>query len=44
MLTVYIDAISRIKRLHRRFLEVVGLELDRFGLQIKNAGCFLGYV
>jgi DNA-binding MarR family transcriptional regulator len=36
MLTAYIDAISLIKRLHRRFLEVVDLELDRFGIQDIN--------
>ena len=34
MLDVYIEVVSLVERLHRHFLELVKLELDRLGIFI----------
>src|SRR5689334_25348581 len=34
--TAYLEVISLVERLHRHFLELVKLELDRFGIQDIN--------
>ena len=41
---VYFDAIIAIERLHRLFLDVVKIELDRLQIQdINNIQCFILY-
>jgi hypothetical protein len=34
----YLDVISLIERVHRQFLELAKLELDRLGIQDINSG------
>ena len=42
--TVYLDAIVLIERLHRLFLDVVKVEIERLGIRdISNIQCFLLY-
>lgn len=44
MKEVYFDAIIAIERLHRLFLDVVKIELDRLQIQdINNIQCFILY-